>query len=77
VVPAICGILIALNWEQAFITFHHIFFRNDYWLFDPATDPIIVILPDAFFLHCAVGILLLVLFFSITSIMAAHILRRH
>ena len=53
VLPAVLGLLIALNWDWVFVTFHHIAFDNDYWLFDPATDPVITILPDAFFMHCA------------------------
>lgn len=64
-VPAVLGGLIALNWEQFFVTFHHIFFNNDYWIFDPATDPVITILPDAFFMHCAILILVLVVLGSI------------
>lgn len=76
-VPAILGVLIAANWENFFVTFHHIFFRNDYWLFDPATDPVITILPDAFFLHCAVAILVLVVCFCIISYLAGHFLSRH
>lgn len=56
-VPAVLGIFIAANWDKAFVTFHHIFFNNDYWIFDPAKDPVITILPDTFFLHCAVMIL--------------------
>jgi integral membrane protein (TIGR01906 family) len=40
-------------------------FRNDYWIFDEATDPVIMILPDAFFLHCAVMIILLILIGSL------------
>lgn len=59
IVPSICGILVAVNWERAFVLFHEIAFSNDYWLFDPVTDPVILILPDTFFLHCAVMILLL------------------
>ena len=47
--------------EAFFIGFHHVMFSNDYWLFDPATDPVILILPDAFFLHCALAILICVL----------------
>ena len=42
------------------MVFHRIFFRNDYWLFDSRTDPVILILPDAYFLHCALLILLLI-----------------
>ncbi len=41
-------------------TFMHMF-HNDYWLFDEATDPVILMLPDVFFMHCAVGIVGLVI----------------
>ena len=63
--PAIIGAAVALNWDRTFVTFHEIAFNNDYWLFDPATDPVINILPDAYFLHCAVMILLLVILGSL------------
>lgn len=53
-VPAVLGILSYLNWNKVFITFHKIFFRNNYWIFDPASDPVITILPDAFFLQCVI-----------------------
>ncbi len=56
-VPGIIGMLIALNWERFFIGFHNVFFQNDYWLFDERTDPVIKLLPDTFFMHCAVLIL--------------------
>lgn len=56
-IPAALGLFIASNWDKAFVTFHHIFFNNDYWMFSPETDPIINILPDEFFLHCAIMIL--------------------
>ncbi len=57
VIPSALGLLIALNWDAFFVGFHKLFFRNDLWLFNPQTDPVINILPDAFFLHCAVMIL--------------------
>ena len=63
--PAVLGTTVALNWDWAFVTFHELAFNNDYWLFDPATDPVINILPDAYFLHCAVMILVLVILGSI------------
>lgn len=63
--PAVIGILVALNWDWAFVTFHHIAFDNDYWLFDSRTDPVITILPDTFFLHCAVMILACVVLGSV------------
>ena len=52
--PVFIGALIALNWERFFVLFHKIAFNNDFWLFDPATDPVITILPDTFFMHCAI-----------------------
>ncbi len=51
VIPAIVALGCAVNFDAAFVIFHKIFFRNDYWLFDPVTDPVITILPDTFFLH--------------------------
>lgn len=58
--PVLLGIFVAASWDRAFVLFHEIAFDNDYWLFHPDTDPVITILPDAFFLHCAVMILVLV-----------------
>ena len=52
-----------IDWEGAFAMMHSIFFDNDYWLFDPQTDPIITILPDTFFLHCGLLILCLIALF--------------
>ena len=60
-IPAVLGVRVIAGWEQFFVAFHTLVFRNDYWLFDPATDPVITILPDAFFLQCAAGIVLLIL----------------
>lgn len=48
------------GWELVFELFHKILFGNEYWVLDPVTDPIINLLPSAFFLHCAVVILLLI-----------------
>ncbi len=51
--PVILGILVALFWDKVFVIFHELFFNNDYWIFDYRTDPIILLLPDEFFMHCA------------------------
>lgn len=66
--PSIAGIFTAVNWESTFIMFHKIMFRNDYWLFDEATDSVITILPDDFFLHCAIMIIVLILISSLLCI---------
>ncbi len=55
--PLLTGALVAADWDWAFTTFHTLAFDNDYWIFDPVRDPVINILPDAFFLHCALLIL--------------------
>lgn len=55
------GIML-VNFDQAFIWFHQIFFRNNYWLFDPNQDEVINILPDGFFALCFLlfGILVII-----------------
>ena len=55
--PAVLGLFVAVNWDWAFVAFHQIAFDNDYWIFDPSVDPVINILPDTFFMHCALLIL--------------------
>lgn len=60
VLPSLIAVFIAFNWDWVFVTFHKIAFQNDYWIFDPKYDPVITILPDRFFMHCALLIVLLV-----------------
>ena len=48
---------VIIDWEWAFETMHSLMFDNDYWLFNPKTDPVIRILPDEFFLHCGIMII--------------------
>ena len=74
--PAFVGAAVALNWDRAFVTFHEIAFNNDYWLFDPATDPVINILPDEYFLHCAVMILVLVILGSLSCAFACRRIKK-
>ena len=63
--PLLLAVFIAIDFDTAFVVFHKIFFRNDYWLFDPVTDPVITILPAEFFMHCAIMIILIVIIFSL------------
>lgn len=57
--PIIFGAIFSFNFERSFIIFHKIFFRNDYWIFDPQKDPIINILPQEFFFDIAIFILII------------------
>ncbi len=56
-VAAVLGIIVAVNFSQAFVVFHHIFFNNDQWLFDPNTDLMINMLPEGLFMDFTVKIL--------------------
>ena len=56
---------VSIDWEGSFALMHKLFFRNDYWLFDPKTDPVIRILPDTFFLHCGILIVCLSVLFCV------------
>lgn len=76
ILPAFLGVLVAVNWDYVFVTFHQLVFNNDYWLFDPATDPIITILPDTFFMHCAVMIFAIVIALSALCLIFSHVLKR-
>jgi integral membrane protein (TIGR01906 family) len=41
-----------------FVLFHKIMFNNDFWLLDPNTDKLIVLLPEQFFIHATAAILI-------------------
>ena len=52
---AAIGVWGATDFDRAFTVFHHLFFpEKTNWLFDPALDEIILILPEVFFRNCAI-----------------------
>lgn len=55
-IPVVFGLGAAVNFDRMFVVFHAIFFDGDTWIFDPVEDAIINILPQDFFMHCAVFI---------------------
>lgn len=65
VIPILIIIPFIINFDSSFTFFHKLFFRNDYWLFAPNEDPIINILPQDFFFHCALLILFIILLSSL------------
>lgn len=65
IIPTVIGFLASLDFDKAFVIFHKIFFRNDYWIFDSMSDPVITILPESFFMHCFMMIILIVIILSI------------
>ncbi len=50
------GLLVVLDFSKYFIVFHEIFFDNDLWILNPATDRLIQMLPEVFFRDMAVAI---------------------
>lgn len=54
--PILIAVLTVLvGFDQFFILFHQLLFPDDStWLFHPDSDPVILILPEIFFLHCFV-----------------------
>ncbi|MEI5992804.1 TIGR01906 family membrane protein [Candidatus Enterococcus mansonii] len=77
IIPVCLGLLMIIGFDQFFVAFHEVFFNNDDWLFDPVTDPIINVLPEAFFMHSfIVFFILLELFFLLGIIAGKRELKR-
>lgn len=67
VFPGLVGLMMLVDFNRAFTLFHQVIFRNSYWIFDPAQDPIIEYLPQAFFQSMAFIILLMLLALCLLS----------
>jgi len=55
---AIFFAFVALTFNTSFIRFHQIFFKTDTWMLDPATDNLIRMFPEQFFMAIFVKIVL-------------------
>jgi integral membrane protein (TIGR01906 family) len=67
-VPILIGMISLFGgFDTIFINFHKLFFRDSTWLFDPATDPVINILPENFFMLCFIvfGVIYLIFWGSL------------
>ncbi len=68
---ALVGIAAATDFDRAFTVFHSLFFPGKYnWVFNAATDPVILIMPEAFFRSCAILILAVLLILSAVIIIS-------
>lgn len=63
----VLGIVFAIDFTAAFRVFHEIFFTNDLWLFDPAEDYMIRMLPEGFFsdMVIRIGLIFLAFLFAV------------
>ncbi len=65
----IIGFLVAVNFNAAFDIFHKLFFTGkENWLFYEKLDPIILALPQQFFINCAVLICVSIITISVLLI---------
>lgn len=55
-----------IDFSEVFVIFHKVFFRNDYWIFDPQLDPIIIALPEELFMIFAIIVLSILIITAIT-----------
>ena len=69
--------LVSIDFNNAFIIFHKIFFPGkDNWTFDPRYDEIINALPEQFFLNCAILIATSIILISLAIIVFCVIKRK-
>ena len=62
----VIAIFAAIDFESAFTVFHSIFFpRKENWIFYVEDDPIILIFPEAFFINCALFIVIFFIIFAL------------
>lgn len=64
-IPLTIAALVMSNFDKSFVVFHKLAFRNDYWIFDPATDPVITILPQEFFMHSFLLIIIIIVLMAL------------
>ncbi|MFQ7102510.1 MAG: TIGR01906 family membrane protein [Anaerovoracaceae bacterium] len=53
---AVAGVMALVDFNAVFVMFHHLFFDNDLWIFDPAEDYMIRMLPEGLFADMAARI---------------------
>ncbi len=76
VIPFILSIPFLVDFSRSFVLFHEIAFSNDYWIFDPAIDPVINILPEWFFMYAAFLILFYMIIFAGLSYLLGQYLEK-
>lgn len=56
-----------INFSEAFIVFHKIFFANDLWIMNPSTDRLIMLMPEQFFINMSMRIIKVFVFLFLSS----------
>ena len=77
ILPLVLGGMVAADPDGAFVVFHHIFFPGKTnWVFNPADDQIIQILPQEYFINCAAFIAVGLIVFTLTIIIVEIVSRK-
>lgn len=75
ILPLLVGLACVIDFNRIFVLFHQLVFNNDDWLFSPTEDPIILFLPERFFLQCALIIIVTVLL-GVAILVALYVKKR-
>ncbi|MCR5323354.1 MAG: TIGR01906 family membrane protein [Lachnospiraceae bacterium] len=77
VIPVLLVIFSLINFNALFLLFHMLVFSDNNWLFDPATDPIIDLLPETYFMECALIIAAVVIIGAVIVIIRYFVRKRN
>ena len=73
---ALVAALASIDFDYAFVVFHSIFFPGkDNWVFNPRFDQIIRVMPQEFFMNCAILIVTSIILLSLTWIVIGIVVR--
>jgi len=72
----VCSFLLRGAFSFFFSLFHRIFFTNDMYFLDPATDNLIVLFPQQFFVHAVAAIIIRSLFISAIFLVVGLVLKK-
>ena len=75
-IPMLLALPIIINFEDSFVIFHELMFSNDYWIFDPRIDPVINMLPEQFFFHAGLMMIVITLLSSMVIYSIYRLLRK-
>jgi integral membrane protein (TIGR01906 family) len=72
-VVAALGLYAALDFNSFWTSFHLLFFSNNLWILDPATDVLIMMVPGEFFMDLVLNIIVLFVSAFIASIVVSGV----
>ena len=73
---AVVAVYAAVDFNTFWVNFHYMFFTNDLWMLDPATDRLIRMYETQFFFDMVIGILVLFIGIFIGTFIAAKVYLR-